>query len=136
MKYETCPTKFKSCSTILKIRLAIALSRKKYLFTSLPFILILSFQQTELDSKTERVAILEEALQETVNSVSENERLLHEQTNKNYELEVELANMKIENTVTNTKNASLILSLSERDIALSFYRNERKRMMAEVLEMK
>jgi hypothetical protein len=79
---------------------------------------------------------LEEALQETVNSVSVNERLLHEQTNKSYELEVELANMKIENTVTNTKNASLILSLSERDIALSYYRNDKKKMMAEVLEMK
>ena len=71
-----------------------------------------------------------------MNSVSENERLLHEQTNKNYELEVELANLKIENSVTNTKNASLILSLSERDIALSYYRIERKRLMAEVLEMK
>lgn len=79
---------------------------------------------------------MEEALQETVNSVSENEKLLGEQTNKCYELEVELANLKIENTVTNTKNASLILSLCERDIALSYYRNERKRMNAEVLEMK
>lgn len=96
----------------------------------------LSRFQNQLEAKTERVAILEEALQETVNSVSENEKLLGEQTNKNYELEVELANLKIENTVTNTKNASLILSLSERDIALTYYRKERKRMMAEVLEMK
>jgi hypothetical protein len=80
--------------------------------------------------------VLEEALQETVNSVSENEKLLHEQTSKNYELEVELANMKIENTVTNTKNASLILSLSERDIALAYYRSDKKKMMAEVLEIK
>ena len=79
---------------------------------------------------------MEEALQETVNNVSENEKLLHEQTDKNYELEVELANMKIENTVTNTKNASLILSLSERDIALAYYRSDRKKMMTEVLEMK
>lgn len=94
------------------------------------------FYQKDLDTKTERITVLEEALQETVNSVSENEKLLQEQTNKNYELEVELASMKIENTVTNTKNASLILSLSERDIALSFYRNDKKKMMAELLEMK
>lgn len=94
------------------------------------------FFQGQLEAKAERVAVLEEALQETVNSVSENERLLGEQAHKNYELEVELANLKIENTVTNTKNASLILSLSERDIALAYYRNERKQMMAEVLEMK
>ena len=82
------------------------------------------------------MAVLEEALQETVNNFSESGRLLQEQTSKSYELEVELANMKIENTVTNTKNASLILSLSERDIALSYYRNDRKKMKAEVLEMK
>lgn len=82
------------------------------------------------------MAVLEEALQETVNNFSESGRLLQEQTSKGYELEVELANMKIENTVTNTKNASLILSLSERDIALSYYRNDRKKMKAEVLEMK
>ena len=92
--------------------------------------------QKDLDAKTDRVALLEEALQETVNSVSENEKLLHEQTEKNYELQVEAANLKIENAVTNTKNASLILSLSERDIALSYYRNDRKKMKAEVLEMK
>lgn len=92
--------------------------------------------KNQLEAKTERVAILEEALQETVNTVSENECLLGEQAHKSYELEVELANIKIENTVTNTKNASLILSLSQRDIALTYYRNERKRMMAEVLEMK
>lgn len=132
MKYEICPTKFLIRFDHIENQALQLPCQEKNIYIPL----ILFFQQAELDSKTERVAILEEALQETVNSVSENERLLHERTNKNYELEVELANMKIENTVTNTKNASLILSLSERDIALSFYRNERKRMMAEVLEMK
>ena len=44
--------------------------------------------------------------------------------------------VRIETSVTNTKNASLVLALNENDIILSYYKSERHGMVEQLLEMR
>lgn len=100
-------------------------------------------QQNELQKKEERIAVLEEALTESVSIAAEREELLAQQahnaetaTHRVEEMEGELERVRIETAVTNTKNASLVLALNENDIILSYYKSERHGMVEQLLEMR
>ncbi|XP_015760744.1 PREDICTED: ELKS/Rab6-interacting/CAST family member 1-like [Acropora digitifera] len=101
------------------------------------------FYQNELQKKDERIAVLEEALTESVSIAAEREELLAQQaqnaetaTHRVEEMEVEVERVRIETAVTNTKNASLVLALNENDIILSYYKSERHNMVEQLLEMR
>ena len=51
-------------------------------------------------------------------------------------MEAEVERVRIETSVTNTKNASLVLALNENDIILSYYKSERHGMVEQLLEMR
>ena len=100
-------------------------------------------QQNELEKKEERIAVLEEALTESVSIAAEREELLAQQAHNSEtaahrveEMEGELERVRIETAVTNTKNASLLLALNENDIILSYYKSERHGMVEQLLEMR
>ncbi|KAK2547328.1 ELKS/Rab6-interacting/CAST family member 1 [Acropora cervicornis] len=100
------------------------------------------FYQNELQKKDERIAVLEEALTESVSIAAEREELLAQQaqnaetaTHRVEEMEIEVERVRIETAVTNTKNASLVLALNENDIILSYYKSERHNMVEQLLEM-
>lgn len=100
-------------------------------------------QQRELQKKDERIAVLEEALTESVSIAAEREELLAQQahnaetaTHRVEEMEAEVERVRIETAVTNTKNASLVLALNENDIILSYYKSERHGMVEQLLEMR
>ena len=100
-------------------------------------------QQKELQKKDERIAVLEEALTESVSIAAEREELLAQQahnaetaTHRVEEMEAEVERVRIETAVTNTKNASLVLALNENDIILSYYKSERHGMVEQLLEMR
>lgn len=100
-------------------------------------------QQKELQKKDERIAVLEEALTESVSIAAEREELLAQQahnaetaTHRVEEMEAEVERVRIETSVTNTKNASLVLALNENDIILSYYKSERHGMVEQLLEMR
>ena len=93
--------------------------------------------------KEERIAVLEEALTESVTIAAEREELLaqHAETSENAaqkleEMESEVERNHVETAITNTKNASLMMALNENEILLSFYKTERQRMLEELLEMR
>lgn len=99
--------------------------------------------QNELQKKDERIAVLEEALTESVSIAAEREELLAQQaqnaetaTHRVEEMEIEVERVRIETAVTNTKNASLVLALNENDIILSYYKSERHNMVEQLLEMR
>lgn len=101
------------------------------------------YYQNELQKKEERIAVLEEALTESVSIAAEREELLAQQahnaetaTHRVEEMEGELERVRIETAVTNTKNASLVLALNENDIILSYYKSERHGMVEQLLEMR
>lgn len=101
------------------------------------------FYQGELQKKDERIAVLEEALTESVSIAAEREELLAQQaqnadtaTHRVEEMESEVERVRIETAVTNTKNASLVLALNENDIILSYYKSERHGMVEQLLEMR
>ncbi|XP_029203230.2 LOW QUALITY PROTEIN: ELKS/Rab6-interacting/CAST family member 1-like [Acropora millepora] len=101
------------------------------------------FYQNELQKKDERIAVLEEALTESVSIAAEREELLAQQaqnaetaTHRVEEMEIEVERVRIETAVTNTKNASLVLALNENDIILSYYKSERHNMVEQLLEMR
>lgn len=101
------------------------------------------FYQKELQKKDERIAVLEEALTESVSIAAEREELLAQQahnaetaTHRVEEMEAEVERVRIETSVTNTKNASLVLALNENDIILSYYKSERHGMVEQLLEMR
>ena len=96
-----------------------------------------------LQKKDERVAVLEEALTESVSIAAEREELLAQQahnsetaTHRAEDMESEVERVRIETAVTNTKNASLVLALNENDIILSYYKSERHGMIEQLLEMR
>jgi len=100
-------------------------------------------RQSELQKKDERIAVLEEALTESVSIAAEREELLAQQAqnaetaaHRVEEIEAETERVRIETAVTNTKNASLVLALNENDIILSYYKAERHRMVEQLLEMR
>lgn len=99
--------------------------------------------QNELQKKDERIAVLEEALTESVSIAAEREELLAQQaqnaetaTHRVEEMELEVERVRIETAVTNTKNASLVLALNENDVILSYYKSERHNMVEQLLEMR
>lgn len=99
--------------------------------------------QNELQKKDERIAVLEEALTESVSIAAEREELLAQQaqnaetaTHRVEEMELEVERVRIETAVTNTKNASLVLALNENDVILSYYKSERRNMVEQLLEMR
>lgn len=101
------------------------------------------FPQSELQKKDERIAVLEEALTESVSIAAEREELLAQQaqnaetaTHRVEEMESEVERVRMETAVTNTKNASLVLALNENDIILSYYKTERHGMIEQLLEMR
>ena len=105
--------------------------------------LVVIAPQNELQKKDERIAVLEEALTESVSIAAEREELLAQQaqnaetaTHRVEEMEIEVERVRIETAVTNTKNASLVLALNENDIILSYYKSERHNMVEQLLEMR
>jgi len=99
--------------------------------------------QKELKSKDERIAVLEEALKESVTIAAEREELLASQAHsaetaaqRVEDVEMELDRTHLEMAITNTKNASLLLALNENDAILNYFKSERRRNLEENLEMR
>lgn len=104
---------------------------------------LITVPQGELQKKDERIAVLEEALTESVSIAAEREELLAQQAqnaetaaHRVEDMESEVERVRIETAVTNTKNASLVLALNENDMILSYYKTERHGMIEQLLEMR
>ncbi|KAK3722298.1 hypothetical protein QZH41_017751, partial [Actinostola sp. cb2023] len=99
--------------------------------------------QKEVKLKDERIAILEEALKESVTIAAEREELLAQQAHSAEtavqrvdDIEMELDRTHLEMAITNTKNASLLLALNENDAILNYYKSERRHNLEDNLEMR
>lgn len=99
--------------------------------------------QKDLKAKDDRIAVLEEALKESVTIAAEREELLAQQAHgtetaaqRVEDIEMELDRTHLEMAITNTKNASLLLALNENDAILNYYKSERRHMLEEVFEMR
>ena len=101
------------------------------------------FEKEELTKRDERIAMLEDALRESVSIAAEREELLaqhvefsEEAAKSMRELETDTDKLTMEKGITNIKNAFLILSLAERDTLLASLKAMRKRNMEELMNIR
>lgn len=93
--------------------------------------------------KDDRIAMLEDALRESVSIAAEREELLAQHVELSdsasqtiRELEADADRVTMEKGITNIKNAFLILSLGERDAVVASLKSMRKRNIEELMNIK
>ena len=94
-------------------------------------------------TKEQRITMLEDAVRESVIIASEREDILarhvelsEENAERIMEAEAEYDRITLEKSITNIKNAFLILSLSEKDALVASMKAARKRYLEELFNMK